>query len=233
MGRRKRVEQVYQKVSQLDHILLRPDTYIGSIETCNETVFIFNPTTRRIQSQKIEINWGLYKLFDEILVNAADNFQRSKSLTYISVEVDPKKGRISIANDGKGIPISKHKKEKMLVPEMLFGVLLTGSNFDDSVVKTTGGRNGFGGKLANVFSRRFEVEIEDARRGKRYKQVWQDNMKQRGEPQISDLKGSGQGRDCEENEFHEEYDGSDEDQGSNRGKSRKQAKGNRGCKFLT
>lgn len=50
-------------------------------------------------------------------------------------------------NDGQGIPIQMHKEHHMYVPELIFGNLLTGSNFDDDQKKTTGGRNGFGAKV--------------------------------------------------------------------------------------
>jgi DNA topoisomerase II len=43
----------------------------------------------------------------------------------------------------------------MYVPELIFGHLLTGSNYDDDEQKVTGGRNGYGAKLANIFSSSF------------------------------------------------------------------------------
>ena len=54
----------------------------------------------------------------------------------------------------------------MYVPEMIFGHLLTSSNYDDSVQRFTGGRHGYGAKLTNIFSKRFEVEIVDPKRKK-------------------------------------------------------------------
>lgn len=41
-------------------------------------------------------------------------------------------------NNGKGIPVALHKVEKMYVPELIFGTLLTSSNYDDSERKVTG-----------------------------------------------------------------------------------------------
>ena len=60
--------------------------------------------------------------------------------------------RVSVTNDGDGIPIEEHPTEKVWVPELIFGHLLTSSNYDDSKERTTGGRNGYGAKLTNVFS---------------------------------------------------------------------------------
>lgn len=52
---------------------------------------------------------GLYKIFDEILVNAADNKQRDGSMSEIKVTIDREKGEISVRNDGRGIPIEIHE----------------------------------------------------------------------------------------------------------------------------
>ena len=100
----------------------------------------------------------MYKIFDEVLVNAADNKQRDKKMDTIRIDIDKEKNEIKVYNNGKGIPIVQHKDEKMFVPTMIFGHLLTSSNFNDEEEKTTGGRNGFGAKLCNVFSKKFTVE---------------------------------------------------------------------------
>jgi DNA topoisomerase-2 len=81
-------------------------------------------------------------------VNAADNLQRHPdSCTRIDVIIDPGSDNrdpfIRVRNDGKGIPVQVHQKEGMYVPEMLFGHLLTGSNFDDNEKRLTGGTSSF------------------------------------------------------------------------------------------
>lgn len=118
-----------------------------------------------------EINYcpGLYKIFDEILVNAADNFRRDNTMTAIKIEIDPNANKISVWNNGKGIPIVIHAKEKVYVPEMIFGQLLTSSNYDDNQKKVTGGRNGYGAKLANIFSTKFVIHTADSSNSKIYK----------------------------------------------------------------
>lgn len=89
---------------------------------------------------------------DEILVNAADNYQRDKKMDLIKIDIDPGRNKISVWNNGRGIPITIHKDHNCYVPEMIFGQLLTSSNYNDTEKKVTGGRNGFGAKLANIFS---------------------------------------------------------------------------------
>ena len=95
---------------------------------------------------------GLYKIFDEILVNAADNKQRDPNMDTIRVEIDAAAGTIAVHNNGTAVPVQIHADEQVYVPELIFGHLLTGSNFDDVELKVTGGRNGYGAKLANIFS---------------------------------------------------------------------------------
>ena len=74
---------------------------------------------------------GLYKIFDEVLVNAADNYQRDKTMTCIKIDIAPEEGVIKVWNNGEGIPIEMHKDVGCYVPEMIFGHLLTSSNYDD------------------------------------------------------------------------------------------------------
>ena len=66
----------------------------------------------------------------------------------------------------------------------IFGNLRTSSNYNDAEQKLTGGRNGYGAKLTNVFSTSFCVETYDAVAMKKYKQVWRNNMMDRSEPVI-------------------------------------------------
>jgi DNA topoisomerase-2 len=65
------------------------------------------------------------------LVNAADNYQRDKSMDYLNIEINEAEGFVRVHNNGKGIPIVIHKENNMYIPQMIFGHLLTGSNFDD------------------------------------------------------------------------------------------------------
>ena len=181
------VERIYQKKSQLEHILLRPDTYIGSVQPNTEMMWIYEDG--KMTQKEITYVPGFYKIFDEILVNAADNKQRDPSMDIIKIEIKPEENFISIMNNGKGIPVEMHKEEKMYVPTMIFGHLLTSSNFSDEEAKTTGGRNGFGAKLCNVFSTEFTVETADSNVKKKLKQTWKANMSKAGEPKVVDHKG--------------------------------------------
>lgn len=95
----------------------------------------------------------------------------------------------SVWNNGKGIPVEIHKEEKIYVPHLIFGHCLTGSNYDDDEKKVTGGRNGYGAKLTNIFSTRFIVECQDEHRGKYYKGEWRNNMTVKHSEVITDKQG--------------------------------------------
>jgi DNA topoisomerase II len=182
---KKTATETYQKLTQLEHILKRPDTYIGSVERSEQKQWVYNKTTQEMENRQISFVPGLYKIVDEILVNAADNKQRDKTMSYIKVTIDRDAGEISVQNDGKGIPVEMHQTEKIYIPEMVFGHLLAGSNFDDNEKKTVGGRNGYGAKLCNVFSTHFAIETQDSANGKRYKQSWSDNMSKMEKAKIT------------------------------------------------
>jgi DNA topoisomerase-2 len=186
--RQKTVEQTYQKKTQLEHILLRPDSYVGSIEFNTSDMWVFDEKSERMIFKSISIVPGLYKIFDEILVNAADNKQRDDSMTELKVVINKEEGSISVYNNGQGIPVIKHQKEQCYIPELIFGHLLTSSNYDDSEKKTTGGRNGYGAKLTNIFSTEFIVETLDSKRNIQYKQVFSNNMTCKKKPSIKKSK---------------------------------------------
>ncbi|XP_036052357.1 DNA topoisomerase 2-alpha [Onychomys torridus] len=182
------IERIYQKKTQLEHILLRPDTYIGSVELVTQQMWVYDEDLG-INYREVTFVPGLYKIFDEILVNAADNKQRDPKMSCIRVTIDPENNLISIWNNGKGIPVVEHKVEKMYVPALIFGQLLTSSNYDDDEKKVTGGRNGYGAKLCNIFSTKFTVETASREYKKMFKQTWMDNMGRAGEMELKPFNG--------------------------------------------
>ncbi len=72
----KPVEQIYRKMSQLEHVLARPDTYVGSVIMQTEKMWVWDEVSESMVNKQINFVPGLYKIFDEILVNAADNKMR-------------------------------------------------------------------------------------------------------------------------------------------------------------
>ena len=176
----------YERISAREHILLRPDTYVGSV--ASEVGGHWARDGNHFVISQLSIAPALVKIFDEILVNAVDQYStHTKKVSKIEVTVS-NDGSILIENSGVSIPIKKHDTEKnpdgtaIWIPSMIFGYLLTGSNFDDNQQRVTGGRNGYGAKLANVFSSKFWIVISDGK--KVYRQTWYDNMSRHDLPII-------------------------------------------------
>eukprot|EP00913_Durusdinium_trenchii_P012831 g12047.t1 len=177
------------------HILLRPDSYVGSTEKQSAEHWVFHAgSPKGLLTGGLFLGeiWAfaryvpaLYKIFDEILVNAADNLIRDPTQDTIRVEVKRKEGSISVWNNGAGLPVQMHREHHCYVPELVFGQLLTSDNYDDAEKKVVGGRNGYGAKLTNIFSTKFILETADSRSGKKYKQVWEKNMTVCHKPSIT------------------------------------------------
>ncbi len=180
----------YQKKDLKTHIYQIPDTYVGSVKS--EEVVLDILKDNKIVPKKINYIPALYKIFDEIIVNARDETERTSECDTIKVHIDKdeenKKYFISVYNNGKGIPVTKHEEEKIMTPELIFCVLLTSSNYDENEQKTTGGKNGYGAKLVNIFSKKFVIETLDPENGKKYVQVCTDNMNTIEKPTITSSK---------------------------------------------
>ena len=183
----------YKRLTHRDHILELPDTYIGSVETHEEFCWIYDAEKKKMAYRKSAFNPGFYKLFDEILVNARDALVRSQNDTgrlpvkAINIKVGNNADgvfEISVENDGDGIPVKEHAEYNVYVPELIFGHLLTSGNYNKEEEKIVGGKNGYGAKLANIFSNKFTVETRDVGQGARYKQVWTDHMSVCGKPSV-------------------------------------------------
>jgi len=180
----------YIALDQREHILLRSDTYVGSKNFQKEEFYIANE--KHIIKKEGLINHALHRIFIEILSNACDNWVRSKNsdtpLTKIKVDINKENGEISIWNDGQTIEIAIDEKLKIYNPEMILGRLLTSSNYDDTEQRETSGRNGYGAKLTNVFSKSFEIKMFDNYTKQQYIQYWKNNMSECSKPKITSPK---------------------------------------------
>jgi len=182
----KSVEDKYQKLTQIEHILKRPDTYIGDTTLQKEKQYIYE--NDKIIKKEIVYPPGLMKIFDEILVNARDHYINDPTCDTIKITIDISQNEISVMNNGKGIDVEMHQEHNVYVPELIFGHLLTSTNYDDTEKRTTGGRNGYGAKLTNIFSTFFSIETVDGNRKRKYYQEFKNNMGDKHEPVITELK---------------------------------------------
>ena len=135
--------QQYVKKTHREHVMLRPDTYVGDVEESTMRMWVPDAEGDMVE-RDVTFVPAMLKIFDEVAVNASDNAQRDAAMTALKVTVDQDAGWLEVWNNGRGIPIERHAREKCYVPELIFGHLLTGSNFNDKSKKTTGGRNGYG-----------------------------------------------------------------------------------------
>ena len=143
----------------------------------------------KMVEKEIDLTPGFYKCFDELLVNAHDHKKRMdkliedmvkkkhnhKPVTSIKVDIHDD-GSISFYNDGDGIHVEFLEKHQMYPPELIFGTLLSSTNFDDGDQREWGGRNGYGAKLANIFGKLFRVETVDHFNQKKFIQEFSKSM---------------------------------------------------------
>ena len=181
----------YQQKTDKQHILDNPDTYIGSVENIDANLWIHNDESQSIQLKTIEYNPGLYKLFDEGIINARDHVVRmnqsketdKKNVSFISIDIT-EDGMITITNDGNGIDVAKHPENGLWIPEMVFGHLRTSTNYNKDEKKIVGGKNGFGFKLVLIWSTYGLIETVDHKRGLKYTQEFKSNLDEICPPKI-------------------------------------------------
>ena len=183
----------YKSHTHKEHIYKIPDTYIGSVEPCSDTHYVLEDA--KMVRKTVEYTPGLYKIVDEVIVNAWDQFIRNKDsekdrVKNIDITVDKETGKVSVRNTGRGIDILMHPEHKIYTVELIFGKLLTSTNYTEDEERVTGGKNGYGAKLANIFSKDFEVETVDLNEKLYFSQKFTDNMDVRHEPVIKKIKKS-------------------------------------------
>lgn len=190
------LSQQYQRKTDKQHILDNPDTYIGSVEHVDAELWVFDDVSQKMVIKHIDYIPGLYKLFDEGIVNCRDHVIRmiqssnvdKKNVTYIDITIDETIGSITMENDGNGIDIAKHPEYDVWIPEMIFGQLRTSTNYNKDEKKIVGGKNGFGFKLVLIWSSYGRVETVDHIRGLKYIQEFRNNLDIIEPPIITKIK---------------------------------------------
>ena len=183
----------YKKLSHVEHVYELPDSYVGSVDQTELNTYVVTEDNSFEQKSFLYVP-ALYKIFDEIIVNAEDQYVRllktkGYPVTQIHVSIDVDSNCISVMNDGNGIEIVKMKQYKKYPAELIFGELLTSSNYDKEKQKVTGGKNGYGAKLTNIFSTKFIVETVDHLRKLKFTQVYTNNMHNKKKPIIEKYTG--------------------------------------------
>jgi DNA topoisomerase-2 len=188
----------YQQKTDKQHILDNPDTYIGSVEEVDSDLWILNSEGTKIIEKNIKYIPGLFKLFDEGIVNCRDHVVRMQQaisngqencipVSNIDISID-NDGTITMFNDGNGIDVAQHPEHKIWIPEMIFGHLRTSTNYDKTEKKIVGGKNGFGFKLVLIWSTHGTIETVDHIRGLKYCQEFNNNLDEICKPSITKCK---------------------------------------------
>ena len=199
MAESKGLAKKYQKKSDREHVLDNPDTYTGSMEKTQYGTYIYDTKKQSITYKELEIIPGLYKLFDEGVVNCRDHQVRQQQavfmckpnalpVTHIDFDIAGD-GTITMTNDGNGIDVAKHPEHDIWIPEMIFGHLRTSTNYDKTEKKIVGGKNGFGFKLVLIWSTWGKVETVDHVRHLKYVQEFSDNLSVIKPPVITKYRG--------------------------------------------
>jgi len=190
----------YQKKSDKEHVLDNPDTYTGSMDIVDVNAYVFDDETNSIKAKQLnDIIMGLYKLFDEAIVNCRDHCVRMQQamamcrpntmpLSYIDVAISDD-GIFTFTNDGNGIDVAEHPEYNIWIPEMIFYHLRTGTNYDKSQEKIVGGKNGFGAKLIFIWSEWGMIETVDHTRGLKYTQTCSNNLDVKDPPKVTKYRG--------------------------------------------
>ena len=185
----------YSGKDEITHAYDIPDTFIGSCKPQDFETDVLNLETLKFEKEKLNIPNGVQRVFLEILSNAGDNTDASRR-----AKVDPEDIKITmnektcrIENGGLHIPVKKislvkdkgnitvkdfkeDSEEWTWLPAFIFGQLRSSNNYDKNVKRMGCGRNGFGGKLTNIFSKRFVLEVYDPDTKIHFKATWKDNM---------------------------------------------------------
>lgn len=188
--------QDYKKYDHRTHVYMKPDTYIGSDEETERPEWLYNFDSNTIVNGSVKFPPGCERLFLEILTNASDNVGRSRraGVDPGPINITMSNRTITIINYGLPIPVELAFDEKtgtttdQYVPTMIFGDLLTSSNYE--VDRHEAGTNGYGAKMTNIFSTNMEVVVHDAVRHLKFTQTWSKNMTETTGPVIEAYAGT-------------------------------------------
>ena len=180
----KKIEDIYKKLDEVEHVLHRPGMYVGSTKPQTSIEYVYtqsNDNTRQVIKKK-EVTYipAFLKLFDEIITNSVDESKRNPNLNTISVTVTDT--FITVLDNG-GIPVVEHKEHRQWIPEMIFSQLRAGSNFNDDENRVVAGTHGYGSTLTNIFSKVFIIKTADGKN--QFYQTFSDNMSTKSAVKIS------------------------------------------------
>lgn len=185
-------------LSDREHVRLRTAIYLGSSESTEYEIPIFEKDNIKIKTKTFIP--ALFKGVNEILDNGIDELTQIKQKSKkISLMHDTVTNTFKISDNGRGVPTDLHPQTGRYTPETVFTELRSGRNFNDSS-KDSGviGTNGVGSSCTNFISEMFNVTIK--RNGKFYEQLYTNGCETINEPSINAYRGKDTGT-CVEFKF--------------------------------
>jgi DNA topoisomerase-2 len=178
----------YEVLDTLEHILTK-DMWAGSKVPIEREFIMFDPQAQGCAAciTRTYIAPALLVCIDEPITNAIDQAQRCTRTSRIDITFSPTDGRISVANDGDGIPVTlSNGRGSAYIPTIIFSVPFSGTNLrTDTDQSTLGGTNGLGVKITNIHSREFCATTYDRARSLSFTQTWTNNSRDTTGPVIA------------------------------------------------
>ena len=186
------VDGKFQTYSDIEHVKKHPQIYVGNNNNINKKMWLLKNNIFELKN--INYNKAFVHLFRELVDNAYDNqfinkeessILYNEKMTEIRVIIDKQNSIISVYNDGINISLIKDKNFGKYIPEIIFAVLRSSSNYKKNIKKVTSGSHGLGAKLTNILSLKFKTEIVN--KGEKYTQIWSGGISIKG-PIIEKIK---------------------------------------------
>ena len=159
-------ESIYQEnktkvLSDREHVLLRPQMYLGGVEKMTERAFILN-NTNKIANTDIEYVPVLTRMCFEIINNSIDEYIRTNGGFATEIKIHIKENKIvTIRDNGRGLPSNIEENTKLPSPVVCVTQLKAGGNFEHDDVSKTQGTNGVGSACVNILSSSFSLDTYD------------------------------------------------------------------------
>lgn len=168
-------------LDDIQHVRLRTAVYLGNMNEVTMSVPSF--VNNEFKVTEMTFVPAALRAVCEIIDNSVDEFTNAKTpKALLSVTFDPNLNKITVADNGRGVPITRHATGPY-TPEVVFGSLRSGRNFTGGKEAGVRGMNGVGSSVTNFTSKLFEIDV--IRDGKKYRQEFRDGSNMRGEPVIT------------------------------------------------